>query len=55
MLALAVHDLSMVAGGGGRNWEYKDPQGVVQGPFGSALMQRWAESSAIPLDLQAGS
>jgi len=32
-------------------WYYKDPRGVVQGPWKGALMQQWFKDGFLPLDL----
>ncbi|KAH7102113.1 hypothetical protein BKA62DRAFT_618020 [Auriculariales sp. MPI-PUGE-AT-0066] len=32
-------------------WFYKDPKGVVQGPFKTAMMQGWFKDGFLPLDL----
>ncbi|KAL0236060.1 hypothetical protein GEMRC1_002642 [Eukaryota sp. GEM-RC1] len=34
------------------NWEYLDPQAVLQGPYPSPVMQRWYQGGYLPDDLQ---
>ena len=37
--------------GPAQEWEYKDPQGTVQGPFKSGIMLEWVEADLFPHDL----
>ena len=33
-------------------WYYRDPQGVVQGPFPLTSLKRWSDASYFPLDFK---